>query len=198
MKCVTQLFDSLTTNLRTVDQLYTTVTGGWHKKLTAKQISTAVLSQNLAIHGGLQVIEESNNGFTLNSSIYSKLILFTDSKYELNFLWLHVQITEQRLVKMLESLCTQTGLHCLTSQILNTRVWFLDIWYTPFTSVQYNLDHGLAIITLSLNYTTPLVKIWIRSDMPSSTIPDTVYLPCALNWDKLVWTGHSHPKQVLI
>ena len=29
----------------------------------------------------------------------------------------------------------------------NTRVWFLNIWYTSLTSVHSNLEHGLAILT---------------------------------------------------
>ena len=53
------------------------------------------------------------------------------------------------------------------------------------------LEHGLAIITessssLYLNYTTSFVKVQIRSDAPSHTIPDTVFLPYVLNWVKLV------------
>ena len=54
------------------------------------------------------------------------------------------------------------------------------------TSVQNNLEHGLAIVTesfssLNLNYTTSLVKVQTRSDATSHPIPDTVYLQCALN-----------------
>ena len=105
--------------------------------------------------------------------------------------WLQVLITEPRLVTMSTSLCTQTGLHNLTIQVLNTRVWYLDIWYTSLTSVHYILEHGLPIVTesfstLNLIYTTTFVKVQIRSDMPSHAIPDTVYLPCALNWFALV------------
>ena len=88
-------------------------------------------------------------------------------------------------------LCTQTGLHNLTSQILNTRVHFTDIGHTSLTCVHFNLEHGLAIVTesfslLNLYYTTSFGKVWIRNDILSHTIPDTVYLPCALNWAKLV------------
>ena len=97
---------------------------------------------------------------------------------------------------MSASLHTQTRLCHLTIQVLNTRVWFLDIWYTPLTSIDYNLEHGVAIITesfrpLNLNYTTSFVKVQIRSDTTSHAIPDAVYFPCALNWAKLVWTGHN-------
>ena len=72
--------------------------------------------------------------------------------------------TEQRLVMMSASLCTQSGLHCLTIQVLNIRVCFIDIWYTSLTSIQYNLEHVLAIITesfspLNLDHTTSFVKI---------------------------------------
>ena len=68
------------------------------------------------------------------------------------------------------SLCTQTLSPCLTIQILNTRVYFIDSWYTSLTSVHYNLEHGLAIVTdsfslLNLDYTTSFVKVWTRSDI---------------------------------
>ena len=52
---------------------------------------------------------------------------------------------------MSASLCTQTGLHCLIIQVLNTRVWFLNIQYTSLTSVHSNLEHGLAILTESFS-----------------------------------------------
>ena len=125
-------------------------------------------------------------------SIYSQLTLD-----------IHVANKEQRLVTMSTSLHTQTGLPNLTSEILNTRAWFLDLWYTSFTSVHYNLEYGLAIIAesfslLNLNHTNYLFKFQISSDRTSHTIPDAVYLPYILNWAKLVWTGHSQPKQVLI
>ena len=78
----------------------------------------------------------------------------------------------------------------------NKRVHFIDIWYTYLTSVYYNLEDGLAIVTesfgpLDLDYPTSFVKFQTRSDEASHTIPDTVYLPCALNWAKLVCTDHS-------
>ena len=46
----------------------------------------------------------------------------------------------------------------------------MDIWYTLLTSVHYNLEHGLAIVTesfslLNLNYTTFFVKVWTKSDV---------------------------------
>ena len=80
------------------------------------------------------------------------------------------------LVTMSVSLHTQTALHCLTIQVLNTRVWFLAIWCTSLISIHYNLEHGLVIITenfspLNLDYTTSLVKVWIRSDITSHAIP---------------------------
>ena len=109
----------------------------------------------------------------------------------------HVQITEQTLVTILVSLCTKT------IQVLNTRVFFIDTWCSSLTSVHYNLEHGLAILTenfspLNLNYTTSLVKVGIRSHLTSHVIHDTVYLLHALNWAKLVSTGYSQPKQVLM
>ena len=98
------------------------------------------------------------------------------------------------------SLCTQTGLHCLTIQVLNTRVCFIDIWYTPLTSVHYNLKHGLATLTesfslLNLKQITSLVKVWIRSDVTNHTIPNTVHLPCATagkNHFELVTASLNH------
>ena len=72
--------------------------------------------------------------------------LFTGSKLRWHFPGLLVQITESRLVTMSVSLHTQTGLWCLTIQVLNIRVCFLNIWYTSLTSVHSNLAHGLAIL----------------------------------------------------
>ena len=121
-----------------------------------------------------------------NIPIYSKLILVTDSKHVLHFLdsLSKLQIQSKRLVTVSASLHTQTGLQCLTIQVLNTKVCFIDIWCTSLTSVYYNLEHMLAIVTESfspvdLDYTTSLVKVWIRSDATSHTIPDTVHLSCA-------------------
>ena len=113
--------------------------------------------------------------------------MFLDTRYKLQ---------SKRLVTMSESLCTQTGLHCLTIQVLNTRVYFIYIWCTSLTSIHNNLDHGLTIVTksfssLDLDYTTSFVKIQTRSDAISHTILDNVYLSCTLNWSKLVWTGYN-------
>ena len=82
---------------------------------------------------------------------------------------------------MSASLHTETGLPNLTIQILNTRVHFIDIRYTPFTSVHYNLEHGLAIVTgdfspLNLNYTNSFVKVQIRSDAPSHAISCNIFV----------------------
>ena len=81
----------------------------------------------------------------LGVSIYSKLILF--QIHVSHFCWLEVQVMNTRLVMMSVNLCTQTGLHCLIIQVLHTRVWFLNIWYTSLTSIHSNLEHGLAILT---------------------------------------------------
>ena len=70
--------------------------------------------------------------------------------------WFYAQITEQRPLTMSVSLHTQTGLHWVTIQVLNTRVWFLDIWYISLTSVHYTLEHRLAIVIDGLVY-----SIWI-------------------------------------
>ena len=86
------------------------------------------------------------------------------------FCWLNAQFMNTRLVIMSVSLHTQTGLHCLIIQVLNTRVWFLNIRYTSLTSVHSNLEHGLAILQRALvhsnlNYTTSLVKVQSRSPL---------------------------------
>ena len=112
--------------------------------------------------------------------IYSKLILLTDSKHEPHFHDSMHKLQSKRLVTTSLSFHTQTGLHHLTIQVLNTRVHFIDIQCTSLTSVHYNLEHRLEIITesfspLNLNYTTFLVKAQIRSDMTSHAMPDTVY-----------------------
>ena len=44
-----------------------------------------------------------------------------------NFTCLLVQFTEQRLATLPACLCTQTGSHCLIIQVLNTRVYFLNV-----------------------------------------------------------------------
>ena len=104
------------------------------------------------------------------------LILVTDSKYVLHSLDSLYNLQSKRLVTISVSLHTQTGLCHLTIQALHPRVWFLDIWYTSLTSVHYNLEYGLAIVTesfspLDLDYTTSLVKVQIRSDRTSHAIP---------------------------
>ena len=57
--------------------------------------------------------------------------------------------------------------------------------------VDSNGSFKLSFSPLNLNYTTYFVKVQIRSDVKSHAIHDTVFLPCALNWAKLVWTGHN-------
>ena len=74
------------------------------------------------------------------------------------------------------SLYTQTGLHCLIIEVINTRVWFLDLLYTSLNSAHNNLEHGMAIVTetfspLYLHYTTSFVKVQTRSDVTSHAIP---------------------------
>ena len=58
---------------------------------------------------------------------------------------------ESRLVTMSVSLHTQTVSCCLTIQVLNTRVYFLNLILTCLTPVHSNLEHGLVIPTESLN-----------------------------------------------
>ena len=58
----------------------------------------------------------------------------------------------QRLVTMSASLRTQTGLHCLILQVLNTKSLFPKLLDTiPFTSVRNNLEHGLVTLTESFS-----------------------------------------------
>ena len=117
----------------------------------------------------------------------SKQLVYTHTlPFIPNWLWINILQIQSRLVTMSASLCTQTGYPNPTIQILNIRVYFIDIWCTSLTSVQYNLEHGLAIITesfspVNMDHTTSFVKIWIRSHTTSHAIPDAVYLPCTLN-----------------
>ena len=106
-----------------------------------------------------------------HTSIYSKLILFTDSKHVLHFLdsLSKLQIQSNRLVTMSASLHIQTRLHYLIIQVLNIRVCFMAVWYTSLTFVHDNFEYGLAIITeyfsqLDLDKTTSFVKVQTRSD----------------------------------
>ena len=95
--------------------------------------------------------------------VYPLIHPFIPSWLQLYTLWTQ----SKRLVTTLASLHTQTALHCLTIQVLNTRVCFIDIWYTSLTSVHYNLEYALAIVTksfspLDLEYTTSFVKVQIE------------------------------------
>ena len=80
---------------------------------------------------------------------------------------------------------THSNLH---TQILLFKCHFIDIWYTFLTSVHYNLEHGLAIVTesfspLNLDHTTSFVKVWIRSHAMLFLVMHTSCL------SKPVWTG---------
>ena len=109
-------------------------------------------------------------------------------------------LQSKRLVMMLASLHTQTGLCRLTIQVLNTRVWFLDIWYTSLTSIHNNLKHGLVTVTesfssLDLDYIISFVKVQIRSDVTGHAIPDTLHLSYATtskNQFEIVTVSLSH------
>ena len=57
-------------------------------------------------------------------------------------------IPSQRLVTTSASFCTQTGLHCLILQVLNTKSLLLKC---SFTSVRSNLEHGLVTLTESFS-----------------------------------------------
>ena len=72
-----------------------------------------------------------------------------------------------------------THSNCITPsiiQVLNTRVWFLNIWYISLTLLHSNLEHGLANLTESFS---PLkselhnLRWWIVNRKSSSidTIP---------------------------
>ena len=68
-----------------------------------------------------------------------------------HFHWLNAQFMNTRLVTMSANLHTQTALHCLIIQVLNTRVWFLNHQYTSLTSVHSNLEHRLTTLTESFS-----------------------------------------------
>ena len=79
------------------------------------------------------------------------MILFSDSNdttVSITFPLTYAQLMNTRLVTMSASLHTQTGLHCLTIQVLHTWVWFLN---ASFTSVHSNLEYGLALLTESFS-----------------------------------------------
>ena len=109
--------------------------------------------------------------------IYSNLILFHYFKIHVShFWWLDVQVMNTRLVMMSTSLHTQTGLHCPIIQVLNTRVWFLNIWYTSLTSVHSNLEQGLVILTESFSpLRSVLHNLSCWSPKQKSTSIDTQY-----------------------
>ena len=65
-----------------------------------------------------------------------------------NFMY---KLQSKRLVMMSASLHIQTRLYCLTIQVLNTRVCFLDIWCTSLTSVYYNLAANITESFSALN-----------------------------------------------
>ena len=106
-------------------------------------------------------------------SIYSNLTLIPSTLS--HFCWLHAQFMNTRLVTMSVSLHTQTGLHCLVIQVLNTRVWFLNIRYTSPTSVHNNLEHGLAILTESFSPLRSVLHLSCWSPKQKSTSIDTQY-----------------------
>ena len=116
------------------------------------------------------------------------------------------KLQSKRLATTSVSLHTQTGSPCLTIQVLNIGVYFMDLWYTWLTSVHINLEHELVIVTqsftpLNLDYTTSFVKVWIRSDATSHAIPDVVYLPSHWawrNWFELATAGTWCNSQILM
>ena len=149
------------------------------------------------------VINQSPQCVNTHASIYSRLMLFNDSKYMYQIWMTLVLITnsEPRPVTMSVSLHTKTGLCHLTFQVLNIRVSFLKILYTSFTSVHSNLVHGLAILQRALvhsnlNYTTSLVEVQSRSDAAKPRYPwyclfvmCTKLNPTGLNWFQPTWTA---------
>ena len=115
--------------------------------------------------------------------------LLFDTKF-ISLAQTHITFQKQRLLTMSVSLHTQTGSPSLTIQIINTRVCFISIWCASLTSVHYNLEHGLVTVVesispLNLDDITSFFKDWTRSDTTSHTIPDTIHLPCTLNWLEL-------------
>ena len=122
------------------------------------------------------------NQLNLDVLLPKPLSKFTNGSFQLLLKYKQLHTTSV-------SLHTETWLHCLTIQVLNTGVCFINIWYTSLTSVHYNLEHGLVIVTETT--TTSFVKVQTRSDMTSNTIPNAVYLSCTLNWLKLVCAGSN-------
>ena len=53
----------------------------------------------------------------------------------------------------------------------NTRVWFLNIWYTCLISVHSNLEHGLAILTESFSPLRSVLQPYSQSRRPLSSRP---------------------------
>ena len=97
-------------------------------------------------------------------------------KYVLCSHWLYAQFMNTRLVMMSVSLCTQTELHCHIIQVLNTRVWFLNIWYTSLTPVHSNLEHQFTILTESFSpLKSALHNLSCWSPNQKSTSIDTQY-----------------------
>ena len=77
---------------------------------------------------------------------YSKIV--PHKSITLNHSLSNLIISSQRLITISVSLRTWTVLPCLIIQVLNTRVWFLNV---SLTSVHSNLEHGLAILTESFS-----------------------------------------------
>ena len=96
------------------------------------------------------------------------LVIISDSKYLSHSIDSLSKLQSKRLATTSVSLYTQTGSPCLASHILNKRASFIYISYTSLTSIHYNLEHGLAIVTesfnpLDLDYITSFVQVGISS-----------------------------------
>ena len=82
----------------------------------------------------------------------------------------------------------------------NTRVWFLNIWYNPFTSVHSNLEHGLSVLTESFS---PLRSVlhnlpcWSPKQKCATSHAIPFYITCikpdqtGFHWLQLVPTNQS-------
>ena len=112
--------------------------------LSSDEFSSFLLSQLCLI--------KVNNLFTLIHSYLLQLDIIKWFQIHVShFCWLNAPFMNTTLVMMSVHLCTQTGLHCLIIQVLNTRVWFLNIRYTSLNFVHSNLEHVLAILTESFS-----------------------------------------------
>ena len=105
----------------------------------------------------MPVVNEDPQCVCTHTSIYSKLTLDR-----------HVANTEQRLITMSASLCTQTGLHNLTIQVQNIESTSIDTisWHQQQFIIQFRAQFNYNVNNLSpLSISTSvLIEFWIWSE----------------------------------